>query len=84
MIRIYMIQNCPYCKQLKEMFIKEGLQFQEIDVNKPENEAEWKKLHEVTKSDDVPIVKVGPQLLVPNTSFQSINEAFELTKKFLI
>jgi hypothetical protein len=66
------------------MFIKEGLQFVEIDVNKPENEAEWQKLHAFTKSDDVPIVKVGPQLLIPNTSFKSINEAFDLTKKFLI
>jgi glutaredoxin len=84
MIRLYTIEHCPYCKQLKEMFIKEGLNFVEIDVNKPENEAEWQRLHEFSKSDDVPMVKINNQLLVPNTSFKSINEAFELTKKFLI
>ena len=83
MIRLYTIENCPYCKQLKDLFINEGMQFTEIDVNKPENESEWKKLHEITNSDDVPIVKVGPQLLVPNTSFHSINEAFTLTKKLM-
>jgi len=84
MIRLYTIEHCPYCKQLKEMYTKEGLEFVEIDVNKPENEAEWKNLHEFTGSDDVPIVKVGQRVLVPNTSFKSINEAFDLTKKFLV
>jgi hypothetical protein len=39
---------------------------------------------EKTKADEVPIVKVGNQLLVPNVSFNSIKEAAELTKKFLV
>lgn len=84
MIRLYMIENCPYCKQLKELYKKDGIEFEEIDVNKPEHEAEWKRLYEVTKSNDVPIVKVGNQLLVPDTSFKSIDEAFATTKKLLI
>ena len=84
MIRLYMIENCPYCKQLKELYQKEGVEYMEVDVNKPENDAEWKKLFEVTQSNDVPIVKVGNQLLVPDKSFKSIDEAFNITKKLLI
>lgn len=83
MIKIYSIPNCPYCTELKDILTKEGIQFIDVDVNLPENEAEYKQLNEITKSDDVPIVKVGKQLLVPNISFRSIQEAAELTKKFL-
>jgi glutaredoxin len=84
MIRIYLIENCSYCKQLKELYKKDGLEFEEVDVNKQENEAEWKRLFEVTQSNDVPIVKVGNQLLVAEKSFKSIQEAYDLTKKLLI
>jgi glutaredoxin len=84
MVRLYTVPNCPYCTELKEIFISEGVEYSEIDVNAPENEAEFNKLHEVTKCNDVPMVKVGNQILIPNTSFRSIREAADLTKKFLV
>lgn len=83
-VRLYTVNGCPYCVQLKEMFQKDGIEFVEVNVNLPENEAEFKKLFEFTKCDDVPIVKVNNQVLLPNTSFQSIQEAYETTKKFLV
>lgn len=83
MVKIYSIPECPYCVELKDILTKEGIEFTDVNVNLPENEAEYNKLHEITKSDDVPIVKVGKQLLVPNVSFRSIREAADLTKKFL-
>ena len=82
-IKIYSIPNCPYCTELKDILTKEGIEFIDVDVNLPENEAEYNELHKITKSDDVPILKVGKQLLVPNVSFHSIQEAANLTKKFL-
>jgi glutaredoxin len=81
MIRVYTIENCPYCTELKEYLIKDKIEFIEIDVNKPENEPEFDKLFEVTKCYDVPMVKIGPQILIPETSFKSINECYELIKK---
>ena len=84
MVKIYSIPECPYCTELKDILTKEGIEFEDVNVNLPENEAEYNKLHEITKSDDVPIVKVGKQLLVPNVSFRSIREAADLTKKFLV
>jgi glutaredoxin len=84
MVRIYSIPNCPYCSELKTILTKEGIEFIDIDVNLPENEKEYNDLHAIIKSDDVPVIKVGKQLLVPNISFHSIRDAADLTKKFLV
>jgi glutaredoxin len=80
---IYTIDSCPYCTELKEILSAEGVEFTDVNVNLPENEEEYNKIHEITQSEEVPIVRVNNQLLVPNISFQSIREAAELTKRFL-
>ncbi len=83
MTRVYSTPQCPYCTELKNLLIEEGIPFVDVNVNLPENEAEFKKLFEITKCDDVPMLKVGKQLLIPNVSFKSIKEAAETTKKIL-
>jgi len=83
MIKIYSIEDCPYCTELKNILTEEGIEFIDVDVNLEENEAEYNQIHEITKSDQVPIVKVGKQLLIPNISFVTIREAADLTKQFL-
>jgi glutaredoxin len=80
---IYTIDSCPYCTELKEILSAEGVEFTDVNVNLPENEEEYNKIHDITQSEEVPIVRVNNQLLVPNISFQSIREAAELTKRFL-
>jgi glutaredoxin len=82
-VKIYSIPECPYCTELKEILTKEGIEFIDVNVNLTENEAEYDKIYSVTKSDQVPIVLVGNQLLVPEVSFKSIEEAAKLTKNFL-
>lgn len=84
MVKIYGFNGCPYCKELKELLTKDGIQFIDVDVDLPENQEEFNKIMEISGADEVPIVKVGTQLLVPNVSFKSIKEAAELTKKFLV
>ncbi len=83
MVKLYGMESCPYCADLKDMLKTEGIEFEYVDINLPENDLEYKKIAEVSKSDDVPIVRIGPQLLVPNVSFRSLKEACELTKKIL-
>jgi len=77
------MDGCKYCNDLKEMLVKEGVEFEEVDINLPENKEEIEKVFEICNVDSVPIVKVGRQLLAPEVSFTSINEAFGLTKRFL-
>jgi glutaredoxin len=83
MVTIYGFKDCPYCTELKDILTAEGIEFKDVDVNLPENEEEFNKIMEISKAEEVPIVKVGKQLLVPNVSFKSIQEAYYLTIKLL-
>jgi glutaredoxin len=84
MVKVYSIPQCPYCTELKEKLTENNIEFIDVNVYLDENKEEYDMIVEKTKSDEVPIVRVGLQLLVPNVSFKSINEAFDLTKKFLV
>jgi glutaredoxin len=83
MVTIYGFNDCPYCSELKEILTNDGVEFRDVDISLPENEDEFAKIVEISNAEEVPVVKVGNQLLVPNVSFKSIKEAAELTKKFL-
>lgn len=83
MIRLYTFPECPFCKELKELLTNENLEFEDVNVNLPENQAEFAIVSRVSNSNEVPIMKIDKQLFVPNVSFQSIPEALELAKKFL-
>lgn len=82
-VRIYSIENCPYCKELKDRLINLSIPFDDINVDLKEHENEYEKIAKITKSDQVPITKVGKRLLVPNISFKSIEECSLLIKKLL-
>jgi glutaredoxin len=83
MVTIYTFPECPYCKELKEIYDKEGVEYRDVNINLPENSAEFDEIFGVSKAEEVPVIKIGKQLLLPNISFQSIREAVDLTKKFL-
>ncbi len=83
MITIYTIPECPYCNELKEIFKNEGVEFTDINLNLPENEPIFIQLNKITESDQVPMIKVKNQILVPNKSFQSIREGADIVKKLL-
>jgi glutaredoxin len=81
-LKVYTMENCPYCKELKGLLDEEGLSYEEVDIHAEENKEESDTVFKITKVDSVPIVRVGNQLLAPEVSFFSIKEAFDLTKKF--
>ena len=80
---VYSFKECPYCQEIKELLTKDNIEFTDVDITLKENEEEYNEIMKIAKSEMVPIVRVGNQLLVPNVSFKSINECHTLVKKFL-
>lgn len=82
MVKVYTIEHCPYCSELKDKLKLVGVDFEEVNVDLDENHDEFQAIVDATSNDSVPVVRVGNQLFVPEVSFNSIDEAVELTKKF--
>lgn len=83
MVRLYGFDECPHCQELKGLYDKTGIEYIFVDVTLEENEAESEKLFKITKDESVPVVLVNKTLLAPDSSFKTIQEAYDLTLKFL-
>jgi glutaredoxin len=83
MTRLYGFDNCPYCNELKGLFDEGGIEYLYIDINEDKHDKECQKVFKLAQTDSVPIVLVNKRILSPEISFNTIQEAFELTKKFL-
>tara|TARA_B100001173_G_C15911205_1_gene514238 strand:- start:311 stop:574 length:264 start_codon:yes stop_codon:yes gene_type:complete len=82
-VKLYGYEECPYCQELKEYYENNNIIFTYVDIEDDDNKAEFKKIMEIGKTDSVPIILVNKTILSPDISFKSINEAYNLTKKFL-
>lgn len=82
-VRLYGFDGCPYCQELKGLFDTNNIEYTYVDVMAEENEKETEKIFKITKQESVPVVLVNKTLLAPDSSFKSIDEAYNLTLKFL-
>jgi glutaredoxin len=83
MIRVYSITDCPYCSEIKELLTNENIPFVDVNIYLPENQKESDKLFEFTKTDQVPVLIVNKKILLPDVSFKTINDCFEIVKKLI-
>ena len=83
-VTIYTMSECPYCTELKSLLEQEKIEYRNVDIDLPENQEEFQQVLEVSNAEEVPIVRIGKQLFVPNISFKTISESVELVKKFLV
>ncbi|MCK8825584.1 glutaredoxin family protein [Fuchsiella alkaliacetigena] len=51
---IYTTSGCPYCKQAKEDYREQGIDFKEVNLDK--NKVAKKKVVEEYKADKVPVI----------------------------
>ncbi len=77
-VKLYTMNNCPYCTELKMSLQSLGIDYVDVNVNMSENEEEFTELIKKTRSDDVPVVIVDKNILAPNVSFKSISELVNL------
>jgi glutaredoxin len=69
------MNSCPFCEEIKTRLTEGDVEFTEVMIDKD--------VKNITKADSVPILLVGKQFLVPERSFRTIKEAFDITKKLL-
>lgn len=82
-VRLYTMDGCPFCKEMEGYLKEENIKFTEVNIMKAQNKREYAKIQEVSGADSVPILLVGKNILVPDRSFKTIKEGFEITKKIL-
>jgi glutaredoxin len=83
MVRVYTMEGCPYCDKLKGLLKDDDIEFKEIDINDKRYKLEFNKIMEISGADSVPIVIVKKKILIPEKSFMTIEEGFDIIKKLL-
>jgi glutaredoxin len=82
-IKLFGFEGCPYCQEMKELLDNENITYTYIDIDLIENAEIVENVIDNNGIDSVPVIWVGEVLLVPEKSFDTIQEGFELIKRFL-
>jgi glutaredoxin len=87
---VYTMKGCPYCVELKELLVKENIDFVDRDID--EHEEEYDVFSKVVENDYIPallIINDGKEklqsfLYAPERDYNELTEAVDLIKKHLI
>lgn len=82
-VRVLGIDGCPYCEEIKQKLTEGNIEHRYIDIDLPENEQEATEVLNYAQSDRVPIIVVNSTILVPEKSFDTIDEAYGIIKRFI-
>jgi len=80
-IIIFTMNGCPWCGTLKEQLDEKGIEYVAKDVD--EFKTMYDNFVKITKSDLLPAILVGKNALVPQKSFNTIEQAVEVIQGFL-
>ena len=64
---MYTNNTCPYCKQIKELFDKEEIKFEEKITD--EHQDEWNQIVSLTSMPNVPTIVFNDNYLCPGRDF---------------
>ena len=77
-VKVFYMQNCRYCKKLMDGLNELKIPYETVDVDTEEGEKEFLKLYKLTKSENIPVIIVGNQVLVPEIAFNDIETAIKI------
>ena len=60
-VKVYSMQNCPWCVKLKQFLVKNKIKFEELDVNRDKRAL----LEMIQKTGDtsVPVIEIGKKII---------------------
>ena len=73
---IYTNETCPYCKQVKEEFDKNNLEYEERLITK--YEADWTEVNQLTGLPAIPTVFYKDNYFVPGRDFRGAAHLFDV------
>ena len=82
-VRVFGIEGCSYCEEIKTKLNEANIEYRYIDIDLEENKIESDEIFEVAQTDRVPVIVVNRTILVPEKSFDTIDEAYETIKRFI-
>lgn len=74
-MKIYSMEQCPYCDELKERLDEMEIEYEDCDISEESHAGDFEKICELTKGDSVPVIIVNQTILAPDVSFKTIEEA---------
>ena len=80
-VLIFTMEGCPWCTKLKEQLDDAGVEYVTRDV--VEYSTMYDKFVEITDSELLPALLIGKQALVPQKSFNTIDEAVSTVQGLL-
>ena len=69
-IKMYTQPNCLYCKNIKDAFVENEIDYDEIDITKEENREEWNLVTRLSGLGLTPTITFRDQIWAPNRDFQ--------------
>ncbi len=82
-VRVFGMEGCSYCKEMKEILEKNNVDYQYIDIDSPDNQDEVFKVFNVAQSERIPVIVVNNTILVPEKSFDTLEEAYDTIKRII-
>jgi len=77
-VKVFYLDKCKYCKNLMKELDGLKIPYESVDVNSVKGEKDFLNLYKLTKSDRIPTVIVGNQVLVPEIAFSDISTAIKI------
>jgi hypothetical protein len=84
---VYTMKSCPFCHELKDMLIKEDIEFYDRDID--EYKEEYDLFSEITENDMIPALLIvegtdndhQSYLYAPERNYNELTEAVEIINK---
>jgi glutaredoxin len=80
-IKIFSMKGCPHCDKLKDKLKENDINFLVLDVD--EHEELYDKFSKKVDNEFLPAILIGKTAFLPEKSFQTIDDAVKLVKKYL-
>jgi len=86
---LFTMEGCPFCFEMKDMLVKEGIDFVDRDID--EYEEEYNMFVEITENEFVPAFMLieNPetepisQLFAPDRDYQDLEDGVKIIKEWI-